>query len=328
MTKVSAACAALLARGQAYGPVYRGRLANHLPMALIALDRLGADADKQGRFFLHYSARLEPVAATAGVADPRACLGTGTGFAAVERYFRQRVGQAGSHEVVREWLPVLLPGVAASAFHALIRLAYALDAGIEDEVAAALAYWVTEHAPLSMPDIVTDDDLPAIASRLACAVQGYVFKPGIIVDRMRELVRHPALASVGTHPERLNMRDLAGFAIGEFWRQDDFTLLHIVTACHAARLVLPHAPDPQGALRWLWQAVLAAYLTVRHVPGGSCTIVPGGAVTPDELKRACLDSCDDHQIKLCYSALCEYDTYQDSRYLAVAARALGLAEWG
>jgi hypothetical protein len=40
----------------AYGPLYGNRLANHLPMALLALDRLGADAATMRRFADGYAA--------------------------------------------------------------------------------------------------------------------------------------------------------------------------------------------------------------------------------------------------------------------------------
>ena len=54
-------------------------------------------------------------------------------------FFQGRIREAGFDAVLHDWVPVLMPGLAASAFHALIRLAYAIDSGIEDEIACALA---------------------------------------------------------------------------------------------------------------------------------------------------------------------------------------------
>ena len=42
-----------------------------------------------------------------------------------------------------------LPGVAAAAFHGLIRTAHAVQSGHAGEVAAALAYWAWRWQPLA-----------------------------------------------------------------------------------------------------------------------------------------------------------------------------------
>ena len=44
-----------------------------------------------------------------------------------------------------------LPGVAAAAFHGLIRTAHAVQSGHAGEVAAALAYWAWRWQPLAPP---------------------------------------------------------------------------------------------------------------------------------------------------------------------------------
>ena len=46
--------------GLRHAPEYRGGLSNHLPMALVALDALGADAERLCRFASDYARRLEP----------------------------------------------------------------------------------------------------------------------------------------------------------------------------------------------------------------------------------------------------------------------------
>lgn len=50
MNVISGACAELRAESRHHAPLYGDRLANHLPMALVALDRLGADAATMRRF--------------------------------------------------------------------------------------------------------------------------------------------------------------------------------------------------------------------------------------------------------------------------------------
>jgi hypothetical protein len=88
--------------------------------------------------------------------------------------------------------------------------------------------------------------------------------------------------------------------------------------------VQPFVSDHAQARRYLWQAVLAAWLTVVTAPPG-CEA--SAQAWPDAEREAIAAqarlSSDDHTIKLCHSALCEYSEYGDRRYLRAAARKLG-----
>jgi hypothetical protein len=122
------------------------------------------------------------------------------------------------------------------------------------------------------------------------------------------------------------LRDIARFALQAYTEREDFTLLHIVTGCHAFRIVQGYANDQALARRYLWQATLAAWLTVAATPAGSRqTAQPGGSMLEArEIAARALRSSDDHVIKLCHSALCEYREYGDAGYLRVATRKLEL----
>src|SRR5882672_43207 len=50
----------LLARARDYHPEYRGGLCNHLPMVLIALDRMGASPARLQRYATTYLKNMEP----------------------------------------------------------------------------------------------------------------------------------------------------------------------------------------------------------------------------------------------------------------------------
>jgi hypothetical protein len=290
-------------------------------MALIALDRMGADPATMARFFARYSPRLEPAADDPGPADPRSLLGAGTGCAPLARHFDGLIRAEGVDAVLRRWLPPLAPGVAASAFHGMIRLAYAIDARDQSEIALALAYWTTAYLPLSLSTAGTDAPLAEVARDLAHATRGYAFEPGNIVSRITQIARHPAVASAALQPAGLNLADVREFALAAYQAREDFTLLHIVTACHAFRVVSPYLADPQAALRELWQAVLMAWLTAQaDAPARPFDAGVTPLITPEELRAQCLASNDDHAIKLGYSALCEYRAHGDARYLQVAWR--------
>jgi Questin oxidase-like len=326
MDTMSDECRAQLLRSGRHAPLYGNRLANHLPMALLALDRLGADAATLRRFAEGYARKLLPAAVAGSELDPHDYLGSGGDYPRFVRFFQDRLREAGTDAVLHDWVPVLMPGLAASAFHAMIRLAYAIEGGLEDEIALALAYWASEYVTLPLSQEPAEGGLEQIAERLRLKLANHVFKPGIIIDRMLEIAWSPALAGPVVQPAAApTLRDIAGFALREYTRREDFTLLHIVTGCHAFRLVEPYANDKALSRRYLWQAALAAWLTVvaspasRRASGDSWPALGEQAIAA----RALLSS-DDHVIKLCYSALCEYREYGDPAYLGAAARKLAL----
>jgi hypothetical protein len=328
---MSDACHELLLQSGRHAPLYGDRLANHLPMALLALDRLGADADTLRRFADRYARRLVPAAFSAIEVDPHDYLGSSGDYPRFVVFFRDRIREAGVDAVLHDWVPVLMPGLAASAFHAMIRLAYAIEGGMEDEIALALAYWASEYVTLPLSLEAAEGSLDQIAEGLRVKVAGHVFQPGIIIDKMGEIAWHPALAGPVVQPATApTLADIARFGLKAYTRREDFTLLHIVTGCHAFRIVLRYANDKALALRYLWQAALAAWLTVvaneQSAEASGTEEGTGDGPQPGEeaiAARAVLSS-DDHVIKLCYSALCEYREYGDPGYLHAAARKVEL----
>jgi hypothetical protein len=327
MSSMSDECRALLLQSLGHGPLYGNRLANHLPMALLALDQLGAGPAILRRFAGDYGRKLLPAAVAGSELDPHDYLGSSGDYPRFVRFFEDRIREAGAEAVLHDWVPVLIPGLAASAFHAMIRLAYAIEGGLEDEIARALAYWAGEYASLPMSLDPADASLDEIAERLRARTAHHVFKPGIIIDRMQEIAWHPALAGAAVQPAvPPSLREIACFALQAYGRREDFTLLHIVTGCHAFRIVQAYTNDKAMARRYLWQAALAAWLTVGPAPAGRKVDTAQDASKPEErdiAARAVLSS-DDHVIKLCYSALCEHREYGDPAYLRAALRKLEL----
>ncbi|MFK8002706.1 MAG: hypothetical protein AB8H86_24185 [Polyangiales bacterium] len=108
----------LLEANRNYDSLYDEGLSNHLSMALIALERMGAEDAALETFFQRYSKRLEP---------------------SIGRAPQRDVGEA---------LAKLSLGVGASAFHGLIQTAYAIEHGNALEVARALEVWERSYLPL------------------------------------------------------------------------------------------------------------------------------------------------------------------------------------
>ncbi len=81
------------------------------------------------------------------MADWQSLRGKPDAYPALLDSMRALVERDGVDATLRTLLPDLLPGVAAAAFHGLIRTAHAVQSGHADEVAAALAYWAWRWLP-------------------------------------------------------------------------------------------------------------------------------------------------------------------------------------
>lgn len=317
---ISTACAQLIERGAAYGPLYANGLSNHLPMALIALDRMGASPSRLEAFFAGYAPRLTPRAQSAPPLDPTGSLGVERNFEGVFAYFRALLAEQGRERVLRTWLPMLVPGVAADAFHSMIRLAYAVDAYEESEMAFGLASWVTEYQPLGSLGASTRRTLDEIVEPLSREVAQHSLPSGLIIDRMVEVMQLPAVRAAATQPEHLQFADVANFAIRMYAAREDFTVLHMVTGCHAFRVLMPYLDDVANATRHLWHAVMLAYLSTGLILQRlKAAPAPAHLDWPQCLARA-VQSDNDHVIKLAYTAWREAAVTHDPLYLYAACR--------
>ena len=124
---------------------YGSKLSSHLPMALTALARLGADDERLDQFAQRYAMRvglrpMPPREPWPGGATWQGRFGDPRAWPAYRDLFMQWLGFEGAPAVLAQALPALMRGVGAAAFHAQIRTAHAIDSGHEGELAHALAY--------------------------------------------------------------------------------------------------------------------------------------------------------------------------------------------
>ena len=144
--------AKLLTETEAYDPEYGGGLCNHLPMALTALDQMGATPGQLNEYRRTHVSWLEKLpereAAPAGAWPFRKA--DHAGFVDLQADFRQRITRDGWEAVLRATLPELAPGLSAAAFHGLIRTAMGVTSKHDGEIAAGLAYWAAHWQRLGV----------------------------------------------------------------------------------------------------------------------------------------------------------------------------------
>jgi hypothetical protein len=299
----------------AHDPVTVQGFSDHLPMALVALHGLGADDARLGAFSDRYARSLVP-------ARPE--------VVAARADYTAELDARGADAVLREHLPRFVPGIGSAAFHGVIRLAYSVEAGHAGQVAAALASFDEFDEPLTAtPPPETGDDPFALleALRTHPALAGRHFGTGSISGQMARVAATPEFAATaGLAVQQGSLARVAAAARALHACTGDFTALHAVTGTHAVRLVLPRLDaDMQSlAVRFLFQAVAAAYLTIA-----TPEIVPvdtAGAPSWDDIVAAALASDDEHVVKLAYSAREEAAVWgDDATYRWCAALEAGLS---
>lgn len=320
--------AALLQRNRGLRPDYRGGLSNHLSMALYSLSALGADAAGLDRFAEKHWPKLEPLPAEGGpsivASDWKARLGQRDAINGYRAFFAQGIERDGRDATLRRFLPELLPSIGAAAFHPLIRTGYGVRFGDDREVADGLAYWATAFVPLGPLGRAGSERDPRVL--LASVHETHALSERdlsgyLIIDKMKAASELPEFAR---KVDALAPSDgtLAAATVRLYLDKGDFTALHAVTGTHAYRVLQPHIDPPELGVRYLWQALVAAYVTI----GAPRVDDPAAADVPawdDSLARA-RASFDEHDIKLVDVAHEQGAFYGDPLYRRAAARRMRL----
>lgn len=319
----SPALQALLDVGAGFDAEYGEGLSDHRPMALVALERLGADAARLRVFAARYerSKALRPARAPGGWSSGDAWagrLGDRAAWPAYRELFRQWLLHEGVAELLAQVLPVLMPGCAAAAFHGPIRVASALQAGQAAEVADGLAHWACFHQPLgALAPMGAEADPLVLLRRLRA---GRSAAP-LIASRIADAARGGAVNRVVAelHVDEGTPQRLARAAAFAYAASGNFTALHLVTATHAMRVIAPFVDDSGRleAWRWFWQAWAHGLVAARLRPRPPVPLLDW----PTLVARA-IASDDEHVVKLVDSAREEERAYGGGDWRAAASRVL------
>jgi len=280
-------------------------MANHLAMALVALDRLGANDDRLRKFAAFYQRRLR--------AKPEREAARSAKFAAELR-------EQGREAFLRDAVSSRTAGLASEAFHGLIRTAYAVDSGDDTDLPDALTSW-----DLGYEEVGRFEE-----KRWATALDPFAALnrddrfpkdlPGrSITGRIRKIIAIPAFDDYRFGITNLALRDLAKMAVLLFLATGDFTVLHLVTACHATRVLQPYLAT--DAVDHLCVAMLAAYASIGR-PDFDPDLQPAAGL-PDwpSLAARAITSNDEHDLKVVYSCQQEEAEYGwGLHHMAASAR--------
>src|SRR6478672_887156 len=146
-------------------------LANHLPMVLVALHRMGADGVRLEAYCRIYQETngLVPVPRPIRAITRdnwREFLGHREREGDYRAFFASEVARRGATQAAIAYLPELFPGFAASALHAFMRMAYATMTDSDEETGIALGYWAATYLSLGASEArapTTDDPVEVLA---------------------------------------------------------------------------------------------------------------------------------------------------------------------
>jgi hypothetical protein len=313
----------LLDAGSSLPPEYANQLSNHLPMALHALAELGASGERLQQFADRYARRFEGRTAVraAAVDDWLPLRGQADSYAALHATFAAALAREGRDAVLRAALPALWPGVAAAAFHGVIRTAHAVQAGHDAELAAALAYWAWRWQALSPIEPGPPMDVQAWCERLLEAGRALSFPGSLISLRMAHAAQSAPYRELAgrLQPTPDLPSRLWAFAAGRYADTRNFTVLHMVTGVRAVRVLLPWAHEHAAVLREAVAAFTAAYLSAA-TPAQTLPAPP--ALDWPTIAQRAIASDDDHVIKLVHACRAAAQAGVAGRFIEAAARAV------
>jgi questin oxidase-like protein len=317
----------LLERNRRLRPDYRGGLSNHVSMGLYSLSALGGTPDELGRFAEAHWSVLEPVPKEPGPHLTRQSwserLGQRDALNGFRAFFEREVATLGHEGSLRRYLPALLPGISAGGFHALIRTGYGVRFADAHEVSDGLAYWAMAFSPLGALGSPGRTEEPRLLyeqitadPRLAHATLG----EGLIYQKQRAASDLPGFDAIvdALHPTDATLGRIAALSVRLYAQTGNFTLLHAVTGAHAYRLLQPFIEPRELGLRFFWQALVAAYVSV----GAPALAEPASITVPpwSESAERARASLEEHDLKLVDIAREEERFYADPIYQRAAAR--------
>jgi hypothetical protein len=314
-------------------------LANHLPMVLVALNRMGASDERLEAYCHIYREQngLVPVPAPLGKITRdnwREFLGQREREGDYRAFFAGEVARLGATPTALRYLPQLMPGMAASATHAFMRMAYATMTDSDEETGVALAYWAATYLPLGVSRGVkpsTDDPAEVLASMYGPAAFRHVEpERDLLWHFMRAVAQKPEFAPVvdmlAIGPETHDR--VARVSLALYAATLDFCALHAVTGTHWLRLMAPRAPDKATPLRYFWQAIAALVPKMGFPVLPSADELEARRRVPlpgwSEIYRKAVTRDDEHDLSLAFSAGEEFKHYGDRLYQYAAAKRLSL----
>lgn len=308
--------------GAALGAEYGSGLSNHLPMAMLALHRLGANEARMQAFAEGYASKLQPAAPPLAwppgdAWTPR--LGELAAEPAYRGLFMQWLALEDPNSVLHQVLPRLMQGCGGAAFHGLIRTAHAVESAHPQELVNALAYWACRWFDPGAQEVVPAGETDPAAVLRSLPVPRHALAGRLIFERMQAVAAQPGFAAAVARLQVTDstLQQLACGAAQLYARSGNFTLLHLLTSAHALRVLMPWLDDdPTTTVQAYWRAFAAAWAA-----SGASEAAPVKLLSWSQVVACALRADDEHVVKCVDSCREQFRVYGGDVWLAAASRA-------
>ena len=303
---------------------------NHVAMTLIAIYRLGAASEQMTAYYSskHKKQILPSVGDTIPINEENwhQFLGT-SGSTSYILFFLDKVDAGGVERTLNTYLPKLISGVVAHAYHPLLRLAYGIDIKNEREIAFALAYFastyhkgpaaISKGVPGTFSEMLSKMTVKEFLEKVDANGNNIESRISQVFNSPEFLNRLGPLDFDNDDPTKIISKEI----MYAFEKIHDFTLLHGVTSCHAMRTVLPYISDQKKAVTEYCYSLCAAYVSVLKARTEiKSSPLPEYDSNESSLKIKAVKSMNEHTIKLVYTCFKEYEIYKRPEYLQLITR--------
>lgn len=264
--------------GKKHSP-YMGNLVNHLPMGQLALYQMTQNIEKvevySKKFVEMYS--VDPVETDVEPAESiKECVGKRDHYAACLPLMQKTIREEGVEKSVRSILNQYQLGMSSGLFHVLIRLAYAVEGAninneLEEEVARALAYYVTAYREITVLERrIPHTDVVNETKQLHedPSIQRILREAPSLGKKMKALYNSETYLNKGfliQGEESEKVTGLLSVLVPAFIKSNDILVLHCITGLHALLNLRPFFDDFQKGLDIYTTCCLTHLLTLEKI---------------------------------------------------------------
>ena len=304
-----------------YTPYMDGFI-NHLPMAQLALYRMSGSLERvkaySDYFINHFNInRVKNEYPEAEKIEE--CLGERSLYESCLDKFKEEISLNGVEYVLRWVLNDYDLGMSSGIFHVLIRLAYAVegyeyDPALSDEVARALAYYITAYREAGIfSRAVESSKFAEEVERLKFhkPIKDIVMSQNTLGKRMKALYATPQYKDIGfvtAGSEKQKIITFLEYLLSIYNHSPDIFKLHFITSLHALVNLKDYFNDFNRALD-IHQTCCLTHLLASSEKEVRANIRDIGDMSWEEILTKGSESKDVHTIKLTYTCHQLYKIY-------------------
>lgn len=301
---------------------YMDGFVNHLPMAQLALYRMSGSLERvkaYSEYFVNHF-NINPVKNEyPKVERLEECVGKRDIYEGCLDKVKEEIASRGVDDVICWVLNNYALGMSSGLFHALIRLAYAVegykdDHALIDEVARALAYYITAYREADIFSRAVEgsrfaDEVERLKNQQL--IKDLIGSQNTLGKRMKALYHNAQYKDFGFVIEgdrQQKISTILDYLLSLYNQSPDILKLHFITSLHALINLKYYFDDFNRALD-IHQTCCVTHLLAsdeREAIGENKDV---GDISWDEILKKGSESKDVHTIKLTYTCHQLYEIY-------------------